>query len=41
MVYKYVLKNCSTGYKTGQNKASFRFHEDHELKQILDLFCES
>ena len=24
--------NCSTGYKTGQKKASFDFHEDQELK---------
>ena len=36
MVNKYVVTNCSIyiyiGYKTGQKKASFHFHEDQELK---------
>ena len=32
MVNKYVVTNCSTGYKTGQQKASLHFHEDQELK---------
>ena len=26
------VKNCSTGFKTGQKKASFHVHEDQELK---------
>ena len=33
MVNKCVVTNCSTGYKTGQKKASFHFHEDQELKR--------
>ena len=33
MVNKCVVATCSTGYKTGQKKASFHFHEDQELKQ--------
>ena len=33
MVNKCVATNCSTGYKTGQKKASFHFHEDQELKR--------
>ena len=33
MVNKCVLMNCSTGYKAGQKKASFHFHEDQELKR--------
>ena len=32
MVNKCVVTNCSTGYKTGQMKALFHFHEDQELK---------
>ena len=32
MVNKFVVTNYSTGYKTGQKKASFHFHEDQELK---------
>ena len=32
MVNKYLVTNCSTGYKTGQKKSSFHFHEDQELK---------
>ena len=26
------VTNCSSGYKTGQKKASFHFHEDQEFK---------
>ena len=33
MVNKYVITNCSTGYKTGQKKA--------EIRKKMDLFCES
>ena len=33
MVNKCVVKNCSSGYKTGQWKALFYFHEDQELKR--------
>ena len=33
MVNKCVVTNCPTGYKTGQKKASFNFHEDQELKR--------
>ena len=33
MVDKCFVENCSTGYKTGQNKASFQFHEDHEYQE--------
>ena len=32
MIKKYVVTNSSTGYKIGQKKASFYFHEDQELK---------
>ena len=38
MVYKCVVRNCSTGYKTGQKKALSYFHEDQELKQKLIYF---
>ena len=38
MVNKCVVTNCSTGYKTGQKKASFHFHEDQELKRKLIYF---
>ena len=27
------VTNCSTGYKTGQKKASLHFHEDLPLSQ--------
>ena len=30
---KCLVTNYSTGYKTGQKKASFPFHEDQELKR--------
>ena len=33
MVNKCLVTNYSTGYKTGQKKASFHFHEDQELQQ--------
>ena len=33
-----AITNCSTGYKTGQKKASFHFHEDQELKRKRKLF---
>ena len=33
MVNKCVVTNCSTGYKTGQRKALFHFHEDQQLKR--------
>ena len=33
MVNKRVVTNCSIGYKTGQRKALFHFHEDQELKR--------
>ena len=33
IVNTFVVTNCSTGYKTGQKKASFDFHEDQELKR--------
>ena len=33
MVNKFVVTNCSTGYTTGQEKATFHSHEDQELKQ--------
>ena len=33
MVNKCVVTNCSAGYKTGQRKALFHFHEDQELKR--------
>ena len=38
MVNKCVVTNCSTGYKTGQRKASFYFHEYQELKRIQIYF---
>ena len=44
MVNKCVVTNCSTGYKTGQKKASFHFHEDDGFimdKTKMDLFRES
>ena len=33
--------NCSAGFKTGQTKASFHFHEDQQLKRIWIYYCES
>ena len=33
MVDKFFVTNCFTGYKTGQKKALFHFHEDQELKR--------
>ena len=33
MVVKCVVTNCSTSYKTRQEKASFQFHKDQELKR--------
>ena len=33
MVNKCFVLKCSTGYKTGQKKASFHFHEDQESKR--------
>ena len=32
MVNKCVATNCSTGYITGQKKASFHSNEDQELR---------
>ena len=34
-VNKYVVTNCSTGYKTGQKKTLFHFPKDQQLKQKL------
>ena len=33
MVNKCVVTKCCTFYKNAQKKASFRFHEDQELKK--------
>ena len=33
MVNKCAVTNCSTGYNTGQKKASFHFHEDQQLNE--------
>ena len=33
MANKCVVTNCASGYKTGQWKALFYFHEDQELKR--------
>ena len=41
MVNKCVVTNCSTGYKTGQKKASFDFDEDQKLKRKLIYFVNS
>ena len=41
VVNKCVVTNCSTGYKTGQKKASFDFDEDQELKRKLIYFVNS
>ena len=40
MVNKCVASNFSTGYKTGQKKASLHFHEDQELKQKQICFVD-
>ena len=33
MVNKFVVMNYSTGYKTGQKKALYHFHEDEDVKK--------
>ena len=38
MVNKCVVRNYSTGYKTGRKKASFYFPEDQELKRKCIYF---